>query len=326
MKIGNVKGNAKGKSRRGIQQLKTMRSTASKSYPTPDSQQKVLGPRDFTLAAFADVANEAHAPGQPQPLTLAVANITQWRPEILQWCQHTQASCLLAQETHLNLEQESKAKATLAGAGLHSFWAGASLNNHSKGGLVVATPWQAHPRLVHSFSVEGCGFIAVELPRVQWRLVVVSVCLKSRTGLQAEPNITIIAELLALLQRVPNWVAAGDWNVDLDKFASTNIAVTANGEILGSKEAAITSGSTLDFAMASRSVAGLISLRVDKVVPFAPHYCLKVEIDLAHGLVNLPSLKGFAQFQGTTAASLRAPASKGPPKTPSEALRGLCCL
>ena len=60
MKIGNVKGNAKGKSRRGIQQLKTMRSTASKSYPTPDSQQKVLGPRDFV---HADCAASARSPG-----------------------------------------------------------------------------------------------------------------------------------------------------------------------------------------------------------------------------------------------------------------------
>ena len=39
------------------------------------------GPLDLpTLAAFADIANEAHEPGQQQPLTLAVANITKWRP------------------------------------------------------------------------------------------------------------------------------------------------------------------------------------------------------------------------------------------------------
>ena len=79
------------------------------------------------------------------------------------WYQHTQAACLLAQETHLSLEQEAKAKATLLGEGLHSFWAGATQANHKKGGLVVATPWQAHPRLVQSFCVEGCGFIAIEL-------------------------------------------------------------------------------------------------------------------------------------------------------------------
>ena len=82
------------------------------------------GPLDLpTLAAFADIANEAHAPGQLQPLTIAVANVTKWRPEILRWYQHTQAACLLAQETHLSLEQEAKAKATLLSEGLHSFWA-----------------------------------------------------------------------------------------------------------------------------------------------------------------------------------------------------------
>ena len=58
----------------------------------------------------------------------------------------------------------------------------------------------------------------------------------------------------------------------MDKFAGTNIATSAGGEILGSRDAAIESGNTLDFVMASRSVAGLVRLSVDKVVPFAPHF------------------------------------------------------
>ena len=280
------------------------------------------GPLDLpTLAAFADIANEAHAPGQLLPLSIAVANVTKWRPEILRWFQHTQATCLLAQETHLSLEQEARAKATLLSEGLHSFWAGATPANHRKGGLVVATPWQAHPRLVQSLCVEGCGFLAIELPRVQWRLVIVSVYLQSSTGLQAEPNITIIAALLALLQRIPNWVVAGDWNVDMDKFAGTNIATSAGGEVLGSRDAAIESGNTLDFVMASRSVAGLVRLSVDKVVPFAPHFCLMLEIDLAHGLLNLPSLKGFAGLQGSLPAPSPSPAltpDPGPEHRPAD--------
>ena len=158
---------------------------------------------------------------------------------------------------------------------------------------MVATPWQTHPRLVHSFTIEGCGFLAVELPRVRWRLVVISVYLQSGIGLSAEPNATILAHLLALVQTLPNWVAAGDWNVDLDKFASTNIATEAKGQLLGSKEAAISTGNTLDFVLASRSVAGLLRLRVEKIVPFAPHFCLKLEVDVGQGLLNLPALKGF---------------------------------
>ena len=117
---------------------------------------------------------------------------------------------------------------------------------------------------------------------------------------RGSPNITIMAALLALLQQIPNWVVAGDWNVDLDKFAGTNIAASARGEILGSRDAAIESGNTLDFVMASRTVAGLIRLRVDKVVPFAPHFCLMLEIDLAHG--------GFAGLQGSLPAPSPTPA------------------
>ena len=93
----------------------------------------------------------------------------------------------------------------------------------------------------------------------------------------------------------------------MDKFAGTNIATSAGGEVLGSKDAAIESGNTLDFVMASRSVAGLVRLSVDKVVPFAPHFCLMLEIDLAHGLLNLPSLKGFAGLQGSLPAPSPSP-------------------
>ena len=262
------------------------------------------GPLDLHTSAFADIANQAQVVGPAQPLVLAVANITHWRPEILRWYQHTGADCLLAQETHLNQAQEAKAKATLVEVGLHSFWAGATATNSTKGGLVVATPWQAHPRLIQSFTVNGCGFIAVELPRVQWRLALVTVYLQTATGLQAEPNATILATLLALLQRLPNWVAAGDWNVDLQQFAATNIPVVARGEVIGSPAAALPSGNTLDYVLASRSVAGLVNLQVDKAVPFGPHYCLRLELDLAHGLLNLPALKGFSGPQGAFPAPL----------------------
>ena len=207
------------------------------------------GPLDLpTLAAFADIAIEAQAPGQPKPLTLAIANITKWRQEILQWFQQTGSDCLLAQETHLDLDQVKQAKSALLTAGLHSFWAGATPDEpHQRracGRHALADAPEAGPFL---HNVEGCGFLAVELPRVRWRLVVITVYLQSGTGLSTEPNATVLAHLLALVQTIPNWVAAGDWNVDLDKFASTNIATEAKGHLLGCKEAAISTGNTLDF-------------------------------------------------------------------------------
>lgn len=55
MKIGNVKGNAaKGKYLCGIQQLKTMRATASYSYP-PRLTATALGPRDLVGKALCKV-------------------------------------------------------------------------------------------------------------------------------------------------------------------------------------------------------------------------------------------------------------------------------
>ena len=246
-----------------------------------------------TLGAFLDIAAETHQPELPAPLDLIVANVTKWRPDILKWFQHTEGDVFLMQETHLTLDQAKQAKAQLHAAGLHSFWCGASPTNLTKGGIAIATKWQNHMRLVHQFTVDGCGILAVELPRVKWRLVVISVYLQTGIGLHSEPNVSILAEFLSLVKCFPNWVAAGDFNVDVDKFASTNIAEEARAEIIGSKEAAIHTGNTLDFALASRSVAPLLQLTVDKAVPFAPHFALRFHLDLKHGHVRLPQLRGF---------------------------------
>ena len=45
--------------------------------------------------------------------------------------------------------------------------------------------------------------------------------------------------------------------------------------------------------LASRSVAPLVSLKVDKVVPFSPHFALRLQLDLRHGSIKLPTLRGF---------------------------------
>ena len=246
-----------------------------------------------TLGAFLAIAAETHQPELPAPLDLIVANVTKWRPDILKWFQHTAGDVFLVQETHLTLDQENQAKAQLQAAGLHSFWCGASPTNLTKGGIAIATKWQNHMRFVHQFTIDGCGILAVELPRVKWRLVVIAVYLQTGIGLHSEPNVSILAELLSLVKCFPNWVAAGDFNVDVDKFASTNIAEEARAEIIASKEAAIHTGNTLDFALASRSVAPLLQLTVDKVVPFAPHFALRFHLDLKHGHVRLPQLRGF---------------------------------
>ena len=173
-----------------------------------------------TLGAFLHIAAETYQPGLPTPLRVTVANVTKWRQDILKWFQHVQDEVLLAQETHLSLEQEKQAKTALRAAGYHSFWSGATDTNLTKGGVVVATKWHAHPRLVHAFTTEGCGFVAVELPRVHWRLVLISVYLRSGVPLQVEPNSTILAELLTVVKNIPTWIAAGDFNIDVKKCHS----------------------------------------------------------------------------------------------------------
>ena len=220
-----------------------------------------------TLAAFLDIATEVHQPSPAVPLSLVVANITKWRPEILRWFSKLVVTASWPKRPTSILNKRGKPKLV---------WL-----------APACTPSGREPPKV------GCGFLAVELPRAKWRLVVISVYLKSGTGLHVEPNASLVAELMALTKRLPNWVAAGDWNVDLDKFAGTNIATTMGAEILGDKEAAISTGNTLDFVLASPSVAPLLRLQINKAIPFAPHYSLHLKVDLAQGLLHLPTLPAF---------------------------------
>ena len=214
-----------------------------------------------TLAAFLDIATEVHQPSPAVPLSLVVANITKWRPEILRWFSKLVVTASWPKRPTSILNKRGKPKLV---------WL-----------APACTPSGREPPKV------GCGFLAVELPRAKWRLVVISVYLKSGTGLHVEPNASLVAELMALTKRLPNWVAAGDWNVDLDKFAGTNIATTMGAEILGDKKRP-------PFPQATHWTLCSPALRLPRysvsrlIKPFRLPHTTACTSKLAQGLLHLP--------------------------------------
>ena len=70
---------------------------------------------------------------------------------------------------------------------------------------------------------EGCGFVAIELQRVKWSLLIVSVYLMSGVGLTGGPNPTILSSLRPHLYH--NWLVVGDWNVAVEDVPSGQLAL-----------------------------------------------------------------------------------------------------
>ena len=196
-------------------------------------------------------------------LRVTSANVTSWRKQVLDWRCASKGEILLVQETHLHGEDLMAFGVQAYKAGYHHFGGeGSPPNPKPKGGVAILVPAQMHGREVDLFSIQGCGFVVVELPRIRWNLLVVSLYLKVDSGLQSYPNVEILSKLACLLRTHRNFIVAGDWNVQIEELAGTSLP-----EVL-SAEPSVVSGSTLDFGLASMSIAAHTRTTTDWEVPF----------------------------------------------------------
>ncbi len=236
-----------------------------------------------------------HTMGQEKgsPILINCANVTSWRRAVLDWHVQTHGQVLLVQETHLWGQKHMEFGIDAYKAGFHHFGgAGSEPDPRPKGGVAVLVPRHSHAREVEQFSIQGCGYVAVELPRVKWRLLVVSLYLQVDCGLHLEPNSTILAHLLVLLRQHRNYIVAGDWNTPYEDIQATSLETAAKGVFISGNQATTTGGSVIDYALVSRGVSGLVSLATSWEVPFGTHASLQLTVDVAQGQLNTPQLKG----------------------------------
>ena len=84
---------------------------------------------------------------------------------------------------------------------------------NSGGHLFCMREGRAGYRL-HTYDLEGNGFLANVLQRQQWELVLVALYLKCGEDLNSRANSTILGELAAFLQELAiPWIVVGDFQV-----------------------------------------------------------------------------------------------------------------
>ena len=175
-------------------------------------------------------------------LKVTTANVTSWRKQVLDWHCASKGQILLVQETHLHGEDLMAFGIQAYKAGYHHFGGeGSPPNPKPKGGVAILVPAKMHGREVEHFSIQGCGFVAVELPRIRWNLLVVSLYLKVDSGLQSYPNVEILSKLACLLRYSGGGLECANRGASGDFVAGSPL------------KASVVSGSTLDFGLASMS-------------------------------------------------------------------------
>ncbi|CAE7245568.1 unnamed protein product, partial [Symbiodinium sp. CCMP2592] len=99
--------------------------------------------------------------------------------------------------------------------------------------------------------------------------------------------------LRAALREFRNWIVVGDWNAAPSEFQGTSWAETVGGALLAPEGPTINTGNTLDYALLSRPLVSLTSVKTVWEVPFSPHAAVSFTLNVQHGLVSLPQLAGY---------------------------------
>ena len=172
----------------------------------------------------------------------------------------------------------------------------------TKGGVAVLTKTHIQSRVMQHFTVEGCGFCAVEIRVRGVSLLLLSLYLQNSTPLHCHPNAEIVARLVAVIKHHSGqWLIAGDFNLSPQEVADTALVNELGGQLHTVGFPTTHGGSELDFAITSSAVAGLISVELDWSAPHRPHASLCIEFlipgkqDKALRLLDFPVNEAVAE-------------------------------
>ena len=207
-------------------------------------------------------------------------------------------------ETHLRKGALQDAVAAMRKVGFEMVGGEAfsASQNGTKGGVAVLTKTHLQSRVMQRFTVEGCGFCAVEIRVRGVSLLLLSLYLKNSTPLHCHPNAEILARLVAVIKHHSGqWLVAGDFNLSPQEVAATALVSELGGQLHTVGFPATHGGSELDFAIASSAIAGLISVALDWSAPHRPHASLCIEFlipgkqDKALRLLDFPVKEAVAE-------------------------------
>ncbi|CAE7631204.1 unnamed protein product [Symbiodinium sp. CCMP2592] len=164
------------------------------------------------------------------------------------------------------------------------------------GGVLTVSPAHRNTRKVLEILKEGCGIVGDEMRLQGWSVIIFNVYLQSGSSLQGEVNSNIFAKFLSVVQglAVP-WIAVGDFNVPAEDLAGTTIPSEAKAALVVPPEPTTDHGATLDYALVSKQLSGLISISVRWDVPFRPHGLLQLSVEGSCDM-TFPQLPRYKQI------------------------------
>ena len=122
-----------------------------------------------------------------------------------------------------------------------------------------------------------------------------SIYLKTGDGLVGLTNVQLLGALRGRIKQLAGglpWLVVGNWNADPAAVGEPAFARTLSGIVLDTGEATFaTTASNLDFAVAHRSLAGLIAVQAVWDVPWRPHAALVVNISWSCLNLEMPKLR-----------------------------------
>ena len=231
-----------------------------------------------------------------QEIDICYANITQWTKDAKEWMIQQDHSIVMMVETHLNGVKLEAAHNDLCRHRWQPTLLEASdtgRGGNSGGHLFTVREGQSAYKL-HSFDLQGNGFLANVLQRQQMELVLVTLYLKCGEDLNSQANATVLGQLAAFLQELATpWIVAGDFQVPPLQWEGHNLLNVLKAEVVCAGQPTMISGAEIDYVLASRCVAPFISIKVNWDVPWKPHAALNIKLDQEAPRLVLPQLTQY---------------------------------
>ena len=161
--------------------------------PRTSSSTKPGATTGFEILTLAvdDIVSSLSSRGHHK-FRIRCSNITQWRTETQRWLQ--------AQHLRRGALQDAVAAMHKVGFEMVGGEAFSTSRHGTKGGVAVLTKTHLQSRVMQHFTVEGCGFCAVEIRVRGVSLLLLSLYLKNSTPLHCHPNAEILARLVAVIK------------------------------------------------------------------------------------------------------------------------------
>ena len=247
-----------------------------------------------TIGNFEPPVKKARHPNQE--IEILYANITQRTKESKEWLIQQPHSVVMMVETHLNHSKMDGAHNELC----RHRWQPTFLAAHdtgrggNSGGQLFGLREGQSGYLLHSYDLDGNGFLANALQRQQWELALISVYLKTGEDLNSKANSTVLGELAAFVQQLAiPWIVAGDFQVPPEQWMGHNLLNVLRAEVVCCGQPTMINGAELDYLLACRTVAPFLDLKVTWDVPWKPHAGLIIKVDQDAPRLVFPQLTQY---------------------------------